>query len=312
MDMTVFEKKDLVDMESKKIKALLAAAETGSLTAAAAQLGYTQAGLTQMMNSLESEFGIRMLVRGKNGVRLSDAGQSLLAPMRAFVAAADELERGVDRQREEERSAIRIGAYASISRQWLPAILSEFLRENPGVDTSISVGSIAQMYQSVKREELDCAFVSCHPSLLKGLSCYPLHVDELLAVLPPDDPFAGDAFPIERFSGAEFLMPSLGFDMDIDPLFAAANPPVSPHTRYTNMDDAALISMVEHGLGMTILSRLILRDVNTSVKALPLQPQGFRTLGLVISAKRQSEHVLRSFVRSVRSTISEMYGDENT
>ena len=299
-------------MESKKIKALLAAAETGSLTAAAAQLGYTQAGLTQMMNSVENELGLRMLVRGKHGVRLSDAGQSLLEPMRAFVAAAEDLERGVERQREEDRSAIRIGAYASISRQWLPAILSEFLRENRGIDASISVGSIAQMYQSVKNEELDCAFVSCHPRLLKGLTLYPLHVDELLAVLPPDDPFAGEAFPIEGFSEREFLMPSLGFDMDIDPLFAAAEPPVTPRTRYTNMDDAALISMVEHGLGLTILSRLILQGVSTEVKALPLDPPGFRSLGLVISAKRQSEHVLRSFVRSVRSTISEMYGDENT
>ncbi len=299
-------------MESKKIKALLAAAETGSLTAAAAHLGYTQAGLTQMMNSIENELGLRMLVRGKNGVRLSDAGQSLLEPMRAFVAAADELERGVERQREENRSAIRIGAYASISRQWLPAILSEFLRENPGVDASISVGSIKQMYESVKREELDCAFVSGHPALLKGLSWYPLHVDELLAVLPPDDLFEGEVFPIKGFSGRDFLMPSLGFDMDIDPLFAAAEPPVTPRTRYTNMDDAALISMVEHGLGLTILSRLILQDGASNIKALPLEPQGFRSLGLVISAKRQSEHILRGFVRSTRATISEMYGDENT
>ena len=299
-------------MDSKKIKALLAAAESGSLTAAAAELGYTQAGLTQMMNSLENELGVRALVRGKSGVRLSDAGRSLLEPMRSFVAAAEELEKGVERLRTESRTAIRIGAYASISRRWLPTILSEFLREHPEADASISVGGITQIYESVKNEELDCAFVSRHSALLKGLTWHPLHVDELLAVLPPDDPFAGEAFPIEGFSEREFLMPSLGFDMDIDPLFAAAEPPVTPRTRYTNMDDTALISMVEHGLGLTILSRLILQGVSTEVKALPLDPPGFRSLGLVISAKRQSEHVLRSFVRSVRSTISEMYGDENT
>ena len=297
-------------MDSKKIKARLSAAETGSLTAAAAELGYTQAGLTQMMNSLENELGLRMLVRGKSGVQLSDAGRSLLEPMRAFVAAADELERGVERRREESRSAIRIGAYASISRQWMPAILSEFLRENPDVDASISVGSIAQMYRSVKDEELDCAFVSCHPALLKGLNWFPLHVDELLAVLPPDDPFDGAAFPVEAFSDRDFLMPSLGFDMDIEPLFAAAQPPVQPRTRYTNMDDAALISMVEHGLGLTILSRLILQGVSTEAKTLPLAPQGFRSLGLVVRAKRQGEHILRSFVRSTRSTLAAMYPGE--
>ena len=299
-------------MESKKIKALLAAAETGSLTAAAAQLGYTQAGLTQMMNSVENELGLRMLVRGKSGVRLSAAGQSLLEPMRAFVDAAEELERGVARQREVDRSAIRIGAYASISRQWMPAILSEFLRDNPGIDASISVDSMSQMYESVKSEKLDCAFVSYQPSLLKGLNWYPLHVDELLAILPPDAPFEGEDFPIGLFSDKDFLMPSLGFDLDIDPLFAAEEPPVEPRIRRTNMDDAALISMVEHGLGLTILSRLILQGISVNVKALPLQPRGVRSLGLVVSAKRQGEHVLRSFVRSTRATIGAMYGDEKT
>ena len=295
-------------MDSKKIKALLAAAETGSLTAAAAQLGYTQAGLTQMMNSLESELDVRLLVRGKSGVKLSEAGRGLLEPMRAFVAASDELERGVEELRRGRRAAIRIGAYASVSRQWLPAILSEFLREYPATDASVSVGSIAQMYESVKREELDCAFVSCHLSLMKGLSWYPLHVDELLAVLPPDDPFAGEAFPVERFSERDFLMPSLGFDMDIEPLFSRSSPHVTPRTRYTNMDDAALVSMVEHGLGRTILSRLILQGQSLNVKALPLQPQGFRELGLIVSARRQGEHILRSFVRSSRATIDAAYG----
>lgn len=299
-------------MDSKKIKALLTAAETGSLTSAAAELGYTQAGLTQMMNSLENELGIRTLIRGKNGVRLSEAGQSLLEPMRAFVGAADTLEKAVSKLRAESRTAIRIGAYASVSRQWLPAILSEFLREYPDIDASVSVGSIEQMYESVKNEDLDCAFVSYHPRFLNGLNWFPLHVDELLAVLPPDDPFEGSVFPVEDFSEREFLMPSLGFDLDIEPLFNNTSPRVTPHTRYTNMDDAALISMVEHGLGLTILSRLIMQNISAGVRTLPLEPQGFRSLGLVISTKRQSEHVLRSFVRSTRSTIAVMYPNDET
>ena len=297
-------------MESKKIKALLAAAETGSLTAAAAELGYTQAGLTQMMNSLESELGVHLLMRGKSGVRLSPAGQDLVEPMRAFVGAAETLERAAALLREEGGGSLRIGAYASITRLWLPAILSDFRREFPEADISYSVGSIEQMYDSVKSGELDCAFVSCHPPLMKGLSWYELHVDELLAVLPPDYPFSGEAFPIGRFSDAEFLMPSLGSDMEINPLFAAAPERVTPRTRYTNMDDAAVIAMVEHSLGLTILSRLILQGLRAEVKALPLEPRGFRTLGLIVSAKRQGEHVLRSFVRSTRATIEAMYPNE--
>ena len=58
-------------MDSKKISALLLAVEKGSLTSVAAELGYTQSGLTHMMNALEEELGLNLLVRSKNGVRLS-------------------------------------------------------------------------------------------------------------------------------------------------------------------------------------------------------------------------------------------------
>ena len=70
-------------MDTKKVKALLAALEKGSLTAAAEEMGYTQSGLTHMMNSLEDELGIRILVRSKGGVRLSPAGRELLPQMNA-------------------------------------------------------------------------------------------------------------------------------------------------------------------------------------------------------------------------------------
>lgn len=56
-------------MDSKKVSALLTAIDRGSLTAAAAELGYTQSGLTHMMNSLEDELGVSLLIRSKGGVR---------------------------------------------------------------------------------------------------------------------------------------------------------------------------------------------------------------------------------------------------
>ena len=48
-------------MDTKKTRALLLSLEKGSLTAAAEELGYTQSGLTHMMNSLEDETGLRLL-----------------------------------------------------------------------------------------------------------------------------------------------------------------------------------------------------------------------------------------------------------
>ena len=54
-------------MESKKLEALLMAVDLGSFTKAAEVLGYTQSGLTHMMNSLEKEVGFTLLERGRSG-----------------------------------------------------------------------------------------------------------------------------------------------------------------------------------------------------------------------------------------------------
>lgn len=58
-------------MESKKLEALLMAVDLGSFTKAAEVMGYTQSGLTHMMNSLEREVGFTLLERGRGGVRLT-------------------------------------------------------------------------------------------------------------------------------------------------------------------------------------------------------------------------------------------------
>ncbi|MBO7669585.1 MAG: LysR family transcriptional regulator [Oscillospiraceae bacterium] len=78
-------------MDSKKVHAMLLAVERGSLTSAAAELGYTQSGLTHMMNALEEEVGLNLLVRSKNGVCLSPAGQALRPAMQAFLDSALDL-----------------------------------------------------------------------------------------------------------------------------------------------------------------------------------------------------------------------------
>ena len=61
-------------MDTKKLEALAMAVRMGSFTRAAEALGYTQSGLTHMMNSLEKDIGFALLVRDRTGIRLTAAG----------------------------------------------------------------------------------------------------------------------------------------------------------------------------------------------------------------------------------------------
>ena len=295
-------------MDTKKLHSLLVVAERGSLTAAAAELGYTQSGLTHMMNSLEDELGLRLLIRGKSGVRLSPEGLELLPELHALAEASDNLDKSVERIHQRNVSALRIGAFVSIGRHWVPEILSQFKSLSPDVQTSITMDGIDPLYSAVKNDELDCAMVSRQASLLQGLCWVPIWNDELLAILPGQYGGVGGAFDVSHFDEAEFLMPSQGFEYDIAPVFNRPGSHISPHIRRTNMDDASIMSMVEHGLGVSILSRLVIQDMKYDVKALPLDPKAFRSLGIIFSERRTGDRNIRRLVSCTASYVTVKYG----
>ena len=104
-------------------------------------------------------------------------------------------------------------------------------------------------------------------------------------------------------------MPSDGFDMDILPLLSRSGKE-QPHIRYTNLSDSAIVSMVEHNLGMSVLSELIMQDIHNSVNALPLDPPAFRKLGIAAGERQQNDKVIRRFVRCAQLIVGEMYHEQ--
>ena len=290
-------------MDTKKIKAMLTAIELGSLSSAAEELGYTQSGLTHMMNSLEEDLGLTLLIRSKTGVRISPAGQALLEDFHSLISASETLERDADALKERTIKTIRIGSYSSVARNWLPSILAAYKFSSPETAASLSMQNIADQYNAVKNEELDCAIVSYQADLMSGLVWTPLRDDELVAILPGSWSVEEGAFPLEYFAGMEFLMPSGGFDMDIMPVFQSVSPRQLPDFRYTNMEDAAIIQMVAHGLGVSILSRLVMQDSQEQLAVVPLKPAAFRKLGVIVKEKRQNEKAIRNFIATARSTL---------
>ena len=295
-------------MDSKKVHALLLSIEKGSLTAAAAELGYTQSGLTHMMNAMEEELGLNLLLRSKSGVRLSPAGLALKAKMQAFLDASIELEEEAEHLRQRSNSTLRLGAYSSVASRWLPAIVAAFRRIDPGTDVMIDVGGIPDIYEKLKNDQLDCAIVSFQDSLCQGLNYIHLADDPLLAIVPETDDHLG-FFPIADFADQDFLMPSDGFDMDILPLLNRTLGKELPHIRYTNLSDSAIASMVEHNLGVSLLSDLIMQDIHCSVVALPLDPPAYRRLGIATSERQQNDRVIRRFIRCAQTVVGELYRD---
>ncbi len=266
-------------MDTLKFKALKTAVELGSLTNAAGELGYTQAGLTHMMNRLERELGCTLLSRDKYGVHLTNDGKRLMPYIENFLSAGDVLEKEIILAKEQRGHTIKIAAYTSIINYWLPTAMSRFKKTHPYVNFEIIDDSITGIYNLVCDGKADLGFVSRQDNV----KCNFMHLknDPLIAVLPPDSELADglERFPVEKFSGQPFIMPSLGFDIDIIRVLEESG--VKPLIDNTNVSDAGVLSMVEHGLGVSILSGLILRGNTHNVTAILLEPDSYRELGII-------------------------------
>ena len=115
-------------MDAKKLEILMTAVDLGSFTKAAEVMGYTQSGLTHLVNSLEREIGFPLIIRSHNGIALTEEGRELMPAIRQFLQANANLENQIQTITEKQTETIRIAAYASIAMFWMPEILYRFKR----------------------------------------------------------------------------------------------------------------------------------------------------------------------------------------
>ena len=291
-------------MESKKLEALLMAVDLGSFTKAAEVLGYTQSGLTHMMNSLEKEVGFTLLERGRSGVRLTEEGERIAPAVREFLQANARLDSVIEQVASSRTEIIRVSAYASIAMHWLPGIIQRFREECPDVDVDIRMADHVDVpYELLAQGKMDAILVS--PQDEGQYEWVHLADDPMFAVLPKDFDTQGmTAFPLAAFEACDFIMPSQGFDKDIMRIFNRIG--VKPHILPTWVDDPTVISMVSHGLGVSMMTELTVRGRTDGVKLLPVEPASSRELGLAVRSLDAASDGLRHFIDCTKRVVAEM------
>lgn len=289
-------------MDTKKLEALAAAVQYGSFTRAAEALGYTQSGMTHMMNSLERDIGFPVLLRGRGGVRLTRRGAHL-SPGPGGSGGLPVPGREIALINSHKEDTIRVASYSSIAMHWLPEVIQQFRRVHPDLTVDIQMGSVEEVYRWVREDKTDVGFASLQDGMT--MDWVPLAEDPLLAILPPEYDLRGrDRFNVEDFAGQEFLMPSLGFHLDI--LRALNRSNVTPVIRTTQVSDSVIISMVEHGLGVSVLSELVLKGRRDDVQAVPLDPPAYRQLGILVRDRKDLRPAARRFITEAREIIDQI------
>lgn len=274
--------------------ALLKVIEIGSFTNAAELLGYTQPALSQMVASLEKELSIKILYRSRYGIRLTPEGERLYPSIQNSVLQYESMRRTADEIRGLDSGIVRIGTVSSVSCHWLPGIIRAFWQEHPNIQIVLHQGDYTSISEWVRTGAVDFGFVN--PHAVKGMEATIIKSGEFRAVLPKNHPLAEEkSLALEDLAEEPFLLLEEGAYSEPLEAFRAAG--IAPNIRLRVHDDYSILSMVEQGLGISILTELVLHKTSYDVVALPIEPVIIRTMSIVTKDKNTLPLASKEFIR---------------
>lgn len=176
-------------MKVDQIRAFHKVAAAGSFTKAARELFLTQSAVSQQIRALEEEIGGRLFDRSGKAVRLTGEGEVLLAYSQRLFALHEEIETLFDRRRKLEKGKIALGATAVIGTYFMPAVISAYHRQYPGIEIDLRMGNSEAIQRMILDREVDLGVAGMirKPATLNSAF---LHREELLFVCSPSNPLA--------------------------------------------------------------------------------------------------------------------------
>lgn len=268
-------------METEKIRVLLQVLELGSLSAAAEKLGYTPSGLSRSIASLEQESGLTLLIRERRGVRPTPACEAMLPSWRRVLSAQEQADQALAALLGLDRGQLRIGSSYGSYLPMLARLVSEFSRQWPGIRVDLFEGTSSELGDAVADGRADLALISRRSGDFDWIGWKK---DQLMAVLPATHPLAGaSSFPLSRFAGEPFIEIHPDRETDNSRLFKEEG--ILPRRRFSCGDTLAALSMVEVGLGITLVNALLLENWKGNTVALPLDPPCLVEIGVACAPK---------------------------
>lgn len=239
------------------LRQALVVAEYLSFRHAASALGVTQSSVSARIKALEEALGVLLFERNTRGVRLTEAGRRFVAEVEQALQILDRAVKTAGMLARGEEGELRIGVHALISGGFLDRLLELFHQRNSGVCLHITEGTARDMQVMVREAGLDLAFMAgeCRAPDLHSRVIWR---DALMVVFSDIHPLAAKKHvKWSDLSGEIFLVREGGTGPQVHDLIVVrfAGEWQIPTIRQFNVGRDALLSMIAHGLGISILTR---------------------------------------------------------
>ncbi|MEX5748315.1 LysR family transcriptional regulator [Massilia sp. X63] len=289
--------KDFDGMKLSQLKMLVAVADHGSFSAAAAELGCTQSRISHAIAELEADLGVGLLVRGRAGSAPTEAGRRVLAKARQMLR----LESGLREAALADGTlagSVRIACFRSIGTHLLPHVLEALARRHPQLRVEIDDSCEQRAEVAAALQDGVAEIGIAQLPLAAGLASQPYLYDDYVLVVP-------GALALPRAAGgwpALGALPFIGLAcsgaQEILARCRAAG--FAPEPGRTLANDTSIAAMVGRGLGYSILPRLATFPEPAGVHILPLPIPARRQFAIAALPDMMRTPAVRAVVRALR------------
>ncbi|WP_159993791.1 LysR family transcriptional regulator [Roseomonas sp. 18066] len=283
-------------MNVSHLRSLVAVAEGGSFTAAAAALGLTQSGVSQAIAGLEETLGVTLLLRHARGTRLTAAGERIaglaaeaLAQMARMRAVADEA-RGLSGGR------LRLASFPSVFAALLPGLIRRFGQHHPGIAVTPLEAEDEEIEAWLADGTIDLGVV-LNPA--PGRAVAMLGGDLWVPVVPAGHRLARrPVVSLAELAAEPFILATGGCRLTAATLAEEAGTPLRQVVVEVR-DWASAFAMLREGMGVSLVPGLTLPDSLRGLRAGTLAQPVRRDFGLVASPARPMTAAAQAFVGSL-------------
>lgn len=194
-------------MEFGQLRHFLAAAQYGSLHAAANALAISQPALTKSIRRLEQVLGLALFDRHARGVRLTVFGEALLLHARSLQAELRLADETMRELRATTRGLVRLGAGPSMSATLMPPLAARLMESGPAIRLHIRSGLNDSLLAALQSGDLDFAITSMPAAPVAGLVHQRLFTDKVVVAARRGHPLAAGA-AMSELAAARWAMPN--------------------------------------------------------------------------------------------------------
>ncbi|MFA7343375.1 MAG: LysR family transcriptional regulator [Terrimicrobiaceae bacterium] len=292
-------------MQIQTFKVFCDLADTESFSKAAERNGITQSAVSQQVRSIEEQFQVRLIDRGRRAFCLTPEGQAFLASSRDIVGAYEELGTRMQKLQEVVSGELRIATIFSIGLHELPPYLKRFRREFPLVEVRMDYRRSAQVYAAVQENRADVGLVA-YPASRRGITASTFWRDRLVVICAPSHPLAARRkLALSDLGGEKFIAfePDLPTRREVDRRLRQAGARVKVAFEFDNIETVKRAVEIESAV--SIVPRTSVRAEVEAGHLISLEiadAEMWRPLGTLVKKSSAGTPALREFLGLLEKT----------